>query len=114
RVRWAGTVRVCRPAGHAASVITQSTIFALAYLVASGFSASGLLVLAAQQLVRWATAWSLAVGALGNRELRRWFWLLPASDLLNFGLWLASWLGSDVLWRATRFRVARGGKMTPR
>src|SRR5262249_47702959 len=28
RVRWARTVRVCRPAGHAASVITQSTIFA--------------------------------------------------------------------------------------
>jgi ceramide glucosyltransferase len=113
RLRWARTVRVCRPAGHAASLITQSTIFALAYLAASGFSATGWIVLAAQQIVRAAAAWSLSVGSLGNRELRPWFWLLPASDVLNFALWLGSWIGSDVTWRGTRFRIARGGKMTP-
>src|SRR5207248_9774319 len=64
RLRWARTVRFCGPAGHAASVITQSTIFGLAYLAATGFSAYGWIALAVQQVVRGATAWSLSVGSL--------------------------------------------------
>jgi ceramide glucosyltransferase len=111
RLRWARTVRACRPAGHAASVVTQSTVFALCFLAASGFRPLGWGVLALQQAVRAGTAYQVAVRDLGNRELRRWFWLLPASDLLNFGLWAGSWLGRHVLWRGTRFRLDRGGKV---
>src|SRR5207244_1029712 len=73
RLRWARTVRVCRPAGHAASVITQSTIFALTYLAATGFAMPGWFVLGGALAIRTLTAWVIAVNSLGNRELRWWF-----------------------------------------
>jgi ceramide glucosyltransferase len=111
RLRWARTVRVCRPAGHAASVITQSSCFALAYLAATGFTPQGWLVLFAALAVRSLTGWHIAVHSLGNRELRRWFWLLPIEDLLAFALWVGSWLGQHVLWRGVRFRLGKGGRM---
>jgi ceramide glucosyltransferase len=111
RLRWARTVRACRPAGHAASIITQTSVFALAYLAATGFTEPGWLLLGAALLVRTLTAWDIAVHSLGARELGRWFWLLPLEDLLAFALWVGSWLGRHVLWRGVRFRLRRGGRM---
>lgn len=112
-LRWARTVRICRPRGYLASLCTHSTLAGLAYLVATEFSAAGWLVFAAQQAARWSAASYVALVTLDHRELRRWFWLLPVSDLLSIGLWGASWFGNTVTWRGVRFRLVDGGRMIP-
>jgi len=112
-LRWARTVRICRPRGYLASLLTHSTLAALAYLIATQFSAAGWLVFAVQQAARWSAAWYVALVTLGHGELRRWLWLLPASDLLSIGLWGASWFGNTVTWRGVRFRLVDGGRMIP-
>ncbi|MBI3912015.1 MAG: bacteriohopanetetrol glucosamine biosynthesis glycosyltransferase HpnI [Armatimonadetes bacterium] len=110
-LRWSRTVRICRPHGYLASIITHSTFFGLAYFLATRCSPAGWLVFGAQQFCRWLAAGQIAVRVLGHRELRRWFWLLPVSDLLNIGLWVCSWLGNQVSWRGVRFRLVEGGRM---
>jgi ceramide glucosyltransferase len=43
-----------------------------------------------------------------------WFGLLvlyPIRDLMGFGFWAASYLGSRILWRGKVFQLLPGGKM---
>ena len=113
QLRWARTYRVCRPAGYLAYGITHALVYSLAILLAT-------------RLAPW--AWGLAAatlvlrGALAAFSERRclkgdlplWaFALLPAKDLLAFGLWLVSFLGSRVTWGGRSFRVTREGKLMP-
>ena len=56
RLRWARTVRSCRPAGYASAAITHGMVFGLLFLAASGFSASGWAVLAATCAIRAASS----------------------------------------------------------
>lgn len=108
RLRWARTVRFCEPGGYAGSCVTYGGALALlAWLVGGGWA-----VLGAGWLVRWLTAWVVGCRLLGDRALARDLWLLPLSDLLGLGLWALGLVGSTVVWRGTRYAVARGGRMT--
>ena len=113
QLRWARTYRICRPAGYLAYGITHALVYSLAILLGAG-------------LAPW--AWGLAAatlvlrGALAGFSERRclkgslslWaFALLPLKDLLAFGLWLASFLGSRVTWGDRSFRVTPEGKLAP-
>ena len=85
-----------------------------------------LAILLATGLAPW--AWGLAAATLALRgalagfserrclkgDLPLWaFALLPAKDLLAFGLWLVSFLGSRVNWGGRSFRVTPEGKLIP-
>ena len=113
QLRWARTYRVCRPEGYLAYGITHALVYSLAILLSAG-------------LAPW--AWGLAAttlvlrGILAGFSERRYlqgrlplwaFALLPAKDLLSFGLWLASFLGSRVTWGGRSFRVTPEGKLAP-
>jgi ceramide glucosyltransferase len=113
QLRWARTYRICRPAGYLAYGITHALVYSLIILLSAG-------------LASW--AWGLAAatlvlrGALAGFSERRclkgslpmWaFALLPVKDLLAFGLWLASFLGSRVNWGGRSFRVTPEGKLAP-
>jgi ceramide glucosyltransferase len=113
QLRWARTYRICRPAGYLAYGITHALVYSLAILLSAG-------------LAPW--AWGLAAatlvlrGVLAGFSERRclrgslplWaFALLPAKDLLAFGLWLASFLGTRVTWGGRSFRVTPEGKLSP-
>jgi ceramide glucosyltransferase len=114
QLRWARTYRVCRPGGYLAYGITHALVYSLAILLASG-------------LAPW--AWGLVAATLALRgtlavfserrclkgELPPWaFALLPLKDLLSFGLWLSSFLGSRVSWGKRSYRVTPEGKLAPR
>lgn len=43
--------------------------------------------------------------------MRRWLWLLPLSDLLDFTLWGAGWFGNRVMWRGERYKLVLGGRL---
>jgi ceramide glucosyltransferase len=109
-LRWSRTTRACRPLGHLGLVFTFGFAYASMFLAASGLSGGGWGVFGCVLAIRLATAW---VGArrLGDQEFVRRIYLLPARDLLSFGIWVAGYLGRTVVWRGRRLRVTKDGRM---
>jgi ceramide glucosyltransferase len=113
QLRWARTYRICRPAGYLAYGITHALVFSLAILLSSGLAPWAWGLAAATLVLRGALAGFSDRRCLQGR-LPLWAYaLLPVKDLLAFGLWLASFLGSRVTWGGRSFRVTPEGKLTP-
>ena len=98
QLRWTRTYRVCRPAGYLAYGITHALVYSLAILLVAGLAPWAWGLVAATLVLRGVLA-----GFAERRSLKGglplWaFGLLPLKDLLAFGLWLASFLGSRVAW----------------
>ena len=110
-LRWSRTTRVSRPIGHFGLVVTFGFTYALGFLIASGLSAAGWYVLATVLAVRLVTAWVGARICLGDRESPRRLHLLPARDVLSFGIWTAGYFSNTVNWRGRKLRVLRDGRM---
>ncbi len=110
RLRWARTVRSCRPGGYAGMFVTFCTAIALAFCLASAVSKVGLVVLVGAMLFRLLTA-AIISGITGDKLVRRHLWALPISDLLSFAIYAFSYMGSTIVWRGETFRLLPGGKM---
>ena len=48
-----------------------------------------------------------------QRGALRYWWLVPAKDFLQTGLWAAAFLGHTVEWGGRKFRLTRDGRLTP-
>ncbi len=111
RLRWARTVRACRPAGYAGAGITHGTVLAALFLAASGFTPLGWTVAGSVLGVRLAMALLIALRYTRDPNIVRYLPLLPLSDLLSFALYVASFCGNRISWRGERFRLLPGGKI---
>jgi ceramide glucosyltransferase len=114
QVRWMKSTRFSRPRGHFGTALTFSLPFGLLAWAASAVLDHPWAGLA---LFGWSVATrlalSIAVGRLVVRD-RSWFGLLalyPIRDLMGFGFWAASYLGSRILWRGRIYQLLPGGKM---
>jgi ceramide glucosyltransferase len=116
QVRWARTIRFCRPALFFFSILDNATFWPLLWLAASRASGSAgagavLPVCLGFLLFRIATAawqeWRLT----GSRAHLRYFWMAPVKDLLNVAVWVAAFAGNQVQWRGRRYRVLPGGRL---
>ena len=114
QVRWMKSTRFSRPKGHFGTALTFSLPFGLLGWGAAatlGHPWWGLGLLGWSVASRLAL--SIAVGGLVVRDTS-WFGLLvlyPIRDLMGFGFWAASYLGSRILWRGKVFQLLPGGKM---
>lgn len=109
-IRWARTVRLLSPAGHAGLAITHPLPWALlAVLAAPGLATAAVLALALG--ARWAATARVdrALGG-GGRAGRRA--LLPIRDLLSFAVWATASLPGGVDWRGRRYALSPTGRMT--
>jgi ceramide glucosyltransferase len=113
RLRWARTVRSCRPAGYAGSVVTHGAVLGLVFLAAFGFHAVGWCGLAAVLATRFGAALWIARWYTDDPNVARFLPLLPLSDLLAFALFVGGFCGSTVTWRGERFRLLADGKIVP-
>jgi ceramide glucosyltransferase len=111
RLRWARTVRACRPAGYAGACITYGTAFGLLFAIAMGSNPIGWLTLIAVIALRCASAVAIGAACTGDTNLTRYWPLLPISDLFSFALYVASFCGNQITWRGERFRLLPGGKL---
>jgi ceramide glucosyltransferase len=112
RLRWARTVRVCRPAGYLGSGITYTTPLALLALALLRSHPAGQALAGAALLLRLAAARASAA-VLGDALSPARTLLLPASDLLSFLLWCGGLLGRHVTWRGERYRLSPDGRISP-
>ena len=107
QLRWARTIRVSRPAGYYGSAITHATIWALAAF-AAGLVWAGTVAL----LLRIAAGLIVGGSVLKDRNVWRWFWLLPLRDLFGFAVWAGGCFGSTVFWRGRKLRLRADGRIT--
>jgi ceramide glucosyltransferase len=111
RLRWARTVRACRPAGYAGSLTTHGTALALLFLASTGFHPFGWMTAAIILALRMLTALCIACRYTQDTNVLRWWPLLPVSDLVGFALYVVSYCGNHIQWRGERFRLLPGGKL---
>jgi ceramide glucosyltransferase len=111
QLRWGRTMRVSRPGGYFASVVTQPFPFACLALLLSGFSEAGLAAVAVLYLVRCSVGLVYSHNFLKDRIFPSYFPLLPIRDMLAFATWALAFLGNRVRWRGHLYRLLPGGKM---
>ena len=112
QLRWARTVRLCRPLSYLGLLFTQGLPWTvLAVLIApANWIASVYLI--AYLVLRFAMAWTVGVWGVGDKVLRRNLWLVPLRDAIFFVVWLASFGSNRVRWGAVEYLV-RAGRMIP-
>jgi ceramide glucosyltransferase len=112
QVRWGRTYRVLQPIGWFASIVTHATLWGLLALLATRGSFVGWAFLVAAIGIRLGTLRAI-MRILRERDTPRHLWMVPAKDLAFSAVWLASWLGHDVVWSGQTLRVGRDGRMMP-
>ena len=107
-LRWARTIRVVDPAGHAGSIVTHAIPLALLGAILSGFTLFAMASLVTSVAARAVLKWRIdqCFGCNGGP-----LWLLPVRDVLSFGVFLASLVGGSVEWKGERLRVERSGAL---
>jgi ceramide glucosyltransferase len=112
QVRWARTVRLCRPLSYIGLLFTQGLPWALlAALVAPSKWIAGVYLLA-YLILRFAMAWMVGVWGVGDEVLSRKIWLVPLRDAVHFIIWLASFGSNHIRWGNVQY-VIRQGRMVP-
>ena len=110
-LRWARTVRACRPAGYAFSIIGNGAVsLAALFMLATRFSAPGVALIALAIALRVVLHYGVrsAVRVPGPAAP----WLVPLRDLLCLVIWAASFRGRGVKWRGRWFSVRPDGQFT--
>jgi ceramide glucosyltransferase len=111
QVRWARTVRLCRPWSYFGLVFTHGLPWCLlAALVAAGSGWIGIAdaYLVSYLVLRLAMAWTVGVWGIGDDVLRRKLWLVPLRDAIYFAVWLASFASTRITWGGEQFTMEKG------
>jgi ceramide glucosyltransferase len=112
QVRWARTVRLCRPLSYVGLLFTQGLPWALLAAVVAPVKWIAGVYLLAYLILRLAMAWTVGVWGVGDEVLRRKIWLVPVRDAIHFVIWLASFGSNHVRWGNAEY-VIRQGRMVP-
>lgn len=105
QLRWWRGIRDSRFAGYLGLALTFGLPWAVLNVVAAGGAFWTWLLLLAALIARYSAAEYVALAVLDDREYRRLRALVPARDLVAFGIWLAGFLGHAVTWRGERFQL---------
>lgn len=107
-LRWGRTVRQIDPLGYAGSFITYP--LALILIAAALLGPTPIMLGLVGSVMAVRIAFKLAIDAATGARAGAW-WLIPISDVLSFGLFVASFAINRVGWHGTRFRVSREGSL---
>ncbi len=107
QVRWARTVRLCRPLSYAGLLFTHGLPWAVLAAVVAPARWIGAAYLAAYLILRMAMAWAVGVWGVGDDVLRRRLWLVPLRDAIHFGVWLVSFGSNRITWAGDEFEIQK-------
>ncbi len=126
QLRWARTIRVCRPVPYFFSILGNATLWPALWVAAAGVAS----IFSTAPVAARAQSCLLAVGGLLvcllvrigtglNLQHRLRVppanavppWVIPVKDLLGAVVWGMALLGNTVEWRGHRYRVRRDGRL---
>ena len=110
QLRWARTIRVCRPLPYFFSILNNSTLWLLLWAVATADTAS-FIFLAFSVVARGLVAIDLESRLSKSRTRLRYGWLAPLKDLVQTVIWALAFLGNRVEWRGERLQLRRDGTL---
>jgi ceramide glucosyltransferase len=110
QVRWARTVRICRPVAFLGLLFTHGLPWALLAALVSPSIALAACYLLAYLVLRLLMAWTVGIWGVGDQVLAQKFWLIPLRDAIHFVVWLASFASNRVSWGGLQFEL-RDGQM---
>jgi ceramide glucosyltransferase len=112
QLRWARTVRLCRPLSFAGLIFTHGLPWAvLAALIAPApWIAATYLI--AYLILRLTMAWTVGVWGIRDDVLRHKLWLVPLRDAIHFTVWLASFASNRIHWGGEEYTI-RSGRLIP-
>jgi ceramide glucosyltransferase len=115
QLRWARTIRVCQPAPYFFSILSNSSLWPLLWLVVSLVQAKTYCAIAAAVLLgpRVFIAQSLQRQYNDNGQRPAPFWLVPVKDLLQAVIWAIAFCGNKIEWRGRKMRLRRDGTLEP-
>src|ERR1700726_1458316 len=108
QLRWARTVRLCRPPSYAALLFTQGLPWAIAAALVAPAPWIVASYLLAYLILRLAMAWLVGVSVVGDEVLRRRLWLVPLWDAIHFVVWAVSFASNHVVWGNVEYVIDRG------
>ncbi len=112
QMRWARTIRSSRPGGYAGLVFTFAIPWSVLATLASRGATWAWILLATALIFRLAVAFVFRIVVLRDRQVWRDLWLLPARDCVALLIWVACYMGHQVVWRGKKFELANG-KLRP-
>ena len=112
QVRWARTVRLCRPLSYFGLIFTLGLPWAIlaALLAPARWIAAAYLL--AYLVLRHVMAWTVGVWGVGDETLRRRFWLVTLHDAIHPAVWLAGFVSNRIHWGGEEFTL-ENGRMSP-
>jgi len=110
QVRWARTVRLCRPLSFLGLLFTHGLPWAIVAALVAPAAWISVTYLLAYLILRSVMAWVVGVWGVGDDVLQRRIWLVPVRDVLNFAVWLAGFASNRVTWGDLEY-VMKDGKM---
>lgn len=113
QLRWARTIRTCRPVPYFFSILANTTLWTLAWGLATVQTNPPLATTLVALLLLWraalATALSWRLTQRFSADTIAMSWI---KDLLQVGIWAAAFLGNTVTWRDISYRVDAAGRLT--
>jgi ceramide glucosyltransferase len=111
QLRWARGVRDARAGGYFGLVFTFGMLWALFAVSAGGTKLWSWALLVSTLFLRFAVATVVGGKVLRDRQVLKYWWLIPVRDLIAVGVWIASLGGHTVGWRGESFTL-KNGKLT--
>jgi len=112
QLRWARTVRLCRPLSYFGLIFTLGLPWALLAALVAPTKWVAAVYLLAYLLLRHIMAWTVGVWGVGDDVLHRKLWLVPLRDALYSAVWLASFASNRVTWGGQEYTMQKG-QMVP-
>jgi ceramide glucosyltransferase len=111
QLRWARTVRLCRPASYLGLLVTHGLFWALIASWASASAKVATFFLLVYLVLRLALAWTVGAWGMRDETVRKKWWLVSLRDALHFGVWVASFFSNRIVWNETEFQLKANGDM---
>jgi ceramide glucosyltransferase len=112
QLRWARTVRLCRPLSYLGLIFTLGLPWALLAALVAPTKWIAALYLLVYLVLRHIMAWTVGVWGVGDEVLRRKLWLVPLRDALYSAVWLASFASNRITWGGQEYTMQKG-QMVP-
>lgn len=112
QLRWARTVRLCRPLSYVGLLFTQGLPWTVLAILLAPLPWIAAAYLTAYLVLRLVMAWTVGVWGVQDEVLRRNLWLVPFRDAIYFVVWVASFASNRIRWGSVEYAI-RKGRMVP-